>query len=99
MQFLRTTMLLIVNLCLPFKGNLVPARENRILEPQMSRDEPDAESPDLLQEFLRMDVEFAMFEANLKMYEHERLREYFKELAKELRRRNLPKRDWIVGML
>ena len=72
MQFLRTTMLSIVNFCLPLV--------------RKSRDEPDAESPDLLQEILRMDVEEAMWEASLKMYEHERLKEYFENLAKDLRR-------------
>ena len=86
-------MSLIVNLCLQFRGNPVPVKKTRILEPQMSGNERGAESPDLLQEILRMDVEFAMEMANLKMYEHERLREYFEELAKELRRRGFPKRD------
>jgi len=93
MQFLRTTMLLIVNFCLPFRANPVPVRENRILEPKISRDELDAKSPDLHQGILRMEVEEAMFEANLKMNEHERLRESIKEFAKEFRRRDFPKRD------
>ena len=72
-------MLSIVNFCL--------------LLVRKSRDEPDADSPDLLQEILRMDVEEAMFEASLKMYEHERLRESIEEFAKEYRRRDFPKRD------
>ena len=58
----------------------------------MSRDESGAESPDLLQEILRMDVEEAMWEANLKMNEHERLRESMEEFAKEWRR-GFPERD------
>ena len=72
-------MLSIVNFCLPLV--------------RKSRDEPDAESRDLLQKILRMDVEFAMAMANLKMYEHERLRESIEEYAKEFRRRDFPKRD------
>ena len=72
-------MLLIANICLPFV--------------RKSRDEPDTESPDLLQEILRMDLESAMFEATLKMNEHERLRESIEEYAKEFRRRDFPKRD------
>ena len=71
-------MLSIVNFCLPLV--------------RKSRDEPDAESPDLLQEILRMDVEEAMWEANLKMNEHERLRESMEEFAKEWRR-GFPERD------
>ena len=72
-------MLSIVNFCLPLV--------------RKSRDKPDAESPDLRQEILRMDVEEAMFEANLKMYEHERLRKSIEEYAKEFRRRDFPERD------
>ncbi len=54
-------MLSIVNFCLPLV--------------RKSRDEPDAESRDLRQEILRFDVENAIWMANLKMNEHERLRE------------------------
>ena len=78
MQFLRTTMLSIAKFCLPLV--------------RKSHDEPDAESRDLRQEILRMDVEFAMWEASLKMYEHERLRESMEEFAKEWRR-GFPERD------
>ena len=79
-------MSVIVNFCLPFRGSPVPVRENPVLEPQVSRDESVADLPDLFQELIRMDVEGAMFKANYKMYEHERLKEYFENLAKDLRR-------------
>ena len=71
-------MLSIVNFCLPLV--------------RKSRDEPDTESRDLRQEILRMDVEEAMWEASLKMYEHERLRESMEKFAKEWRR-GFPERD------
>ena len=89
MQFLQTVMSVIVNFCLPFRGSPVPVRETPVLEPQISRDEPGAELPSLFQELLRMDVESAMFKANYRMYEHERLKEYFENLAKDLRRGHL----------
>ena len=65
-------MLSIVNFCLPLV--------------RKSRDEPDAESRDLRQEILRLEVENAIWMANLKMNEHERLRESMEEFAKEWRR-------------
>ena len=65
-------MLSIVNFCLPLV--------------RKSRDEPDAESRDLRQKILRLEVECAMFEANLKMDGHERLRKSIEEFAKEWRR-------------
>ena len=86
MQFLQTAMSVIVNFCLPFRESPVPVRENPVLEPQVSRDESGADLPGLFQELIRMDVEAAMFKANYKMYEHERLKEYFENLAKDLRR-------------
>ena len=67
-------MSVIVNFCLPFRGSPVPVRENPVLEPQVSRDESGADLPGLFQELIRMDVEAAMFKANYKMYEHERLK-------------------------
>ena len=76
----------IVNFCLPFRESPVPVRENPVLEPQVSSDESGADLPGLFQELIRMDVEGAMFKANYKMYEHERLKEYFENLAKDLRR-------------
>ena len=85
-------MSVIVNFCLPFRGSPVPVRENPVLEPQVSRDESVADLPDLFQELIRMDVEGAMFKANYKMYEHERLRESMEEFAKEWRR-GFPERD------
>ena len=79
-------MSVIVNFRLPFRGSPVPVRENHVLETQVSRDESGADLPGLFQELIRMDVEGAMFKANYKMYEHERLKEYFENLAKDLRR-------------
>ena len=86
-------MSVIVNFCLPFRGNHVPVGENPFLEPQLQRDEPGEDLIDLYQELVRMDVEFAMFKANDRMYEHERLKEYFENLAKDLRRRGYPRTD------
>ena len=79
MQFLRTTILSIAKFCLPLV--------------RKSRDEPDAESRDLRQKILRLEVECAMFEANLKMDGHERLRKSIEEFAKEWRRRGFLERD------
>ena len=87
MQFLQTVMSVIINFRLPFRGSPVPVRETPVLELQVSRDESVADLPDLFQELIRMDVEAAMFKANYRMYEHERLKEYFENLAKGLRRR------------
>ena len=78
MQFLRTITLSIINFCIPLV--------------RKSRDEPDAESRDLRQEILRLEVENAIWMANLKMDEHERLRESMEEFAKEWRR-GFPERD------
>ena len=79
MQFLRTTILSIAKFCLPLV--------------RKSRDEPDAESRDLRQEILRLNVENAMWVASFKMDEHERLRESMEEFAKEWRRRGYLDRD------
>ena len=79
MQFLRTTILSIAKFCLPLV--------------RKSHDEPDAESRDLRQEILRMDVENTMWVASFKMDEHERLRESMEEFAKEWRRRGFLERD------
>ena len=93
MQFLQTAMSLIVNFCLPFRRSPVPVRKNPFLEPQLQRDEPGEGLMDLLPVLIRMDVEGAMFNANYRMYKHERLKEYFENLAKDLRRRGYPKTD------
>jgi hypothetical protein len=86
-------MSIIVNFCLPFRGSPVPVGENPYLEPQLQRDEPGEDLIDLYQKLVRMDVEFTMFKANDRMYEHERLKEYFENLAKDLRRRGYPRAD------
>ena len=93
MQFLQTAMSVIINFCLPFRGSPVPVGENPFLEPELQRDEPGEDLIDLYQELVRMDVEAAMFKANYRMYEHERLKEYFENLAKDLRRRGYPRTD------
>ena len=93
MQFLQTAMSVIVNFCLPFRESPVPVRENPVLERQLRSDEPGKDLMDLLQVLIRMDVEGAMFRANYRMYEHERLKEYFENLAKDLRRRGYPRPD------
>ena len=79
-------MYVIINFCLPFRGSRVSVKENPFLEPQLLHDESGEELPDLIQELIRMDVEGAMFEANYRMYEHECLKEYFENLANDLRR-------------
>ena len=93
MQFLQTAMFVIVNFYLAFRGNPAPVRENPVLEPQISRAESGADLPGLFQELIRMDVEAAMFKANYRIYEHERLKEYFENLAKDLRKRGYPRTD------
>ena len=80
-------MSVIINFCLPFRGSPVPVGENPFLEPELQRDEPGKDLIDLDQELVRMDVEAAMIDANIKMYEHEQRRKYFEDLAKDLRRR------------
>ena len=86
-------MSLIVNFCLPFRRSPVPVRKNPFLEPQLQRDEPGEGLMDLLPVLIRMDVGGAMFKANYRMYKHERLKEYFENLAKDLRRRGYPRTD------
>ena len=64
------------NLCFPFKEN--PAFEGRI-----SNDKPGTELTILIQKILRIDVELALFNAELRMYEQERLKKYFEKLTTE----------------
>jgi len=80
MKFLQITRRLIMNLWRLRTANLVP-------EHQANRNEFRPQRPDPFQELLRLEVEHEMFMHNVKISEQERLKEYFDDLAKQLRRR------------
>ena len=90
MRLLQKTIHTFRNLCFPFKEN--PAFERRI-----SNDNPGTELTILIQKILRMDVELSLFDAEIRMYEHERLKKYFEKLEKNARRKP-PRLDDDEGM-
>ena len=76
MQFFHKAKSLFPNLCFPFRKN--PAFENGI-----SSAEFGTKLTDLI---CRLDVELAMFDAEHRMYEHQRLKKHFEKFTTESNR-------------